>query len=127
MVSIESFLQHHGVKGQKWGIRHLVNPKTGRVGASKDFKATSRAVQKAKTSSVKSLSNKELSAANQRFDLERKFRTGLPPSTLKKGQAAIAGILATGMTINQAIAFAKSPAGKAIASSLSKKGKHFAK
>ena len=49
---VEDFLAHYGVKGMKWGRR-----KAERLPATSEAAAATAAVKKAKTNSVKALSN----------------------------------------------------------------------
>jgi len=103
---VEEFLSHHGIKGQKWGVRRK-NPtpsgpsevtttaKPGRRvrtaggqghGASEDALATARTKQIAKKSSTDALSTRELEALVKRMNLEQQFNKLKPPSA--KSQAA---------------------------------------
>ena len=116
MTDVEEFLAHHGVKGMHWGIRNK-RGKNGRV--STEAKNAARVHEKLKTHGVKSLTNKELADLNKRMNLETQTNK-LNPGKIQKGTKAAAEILAVGATVNQAISFAKSPAGQAIKKSLSK-------
>lgn len=108
--SAEEFIAHYGKKGMKWGVR-----KSGasKVGASKDAKRAGTTLKKAKSNSVKSLTNKEIKELTARIELERKY-SSLNPSKVKKGHDAVKGVLAVGATVNTAIAFANSPVGRAL-------------
>jgi uncharacterized membrane-anchored protein YjiN (DUF445 family) len=67
--SVDDFLEHYGVKGMRWGTK-----KANREPASSES-ATSAAIRaRAKTSSVKALSNKELQDAINRMNLEQQFK-----------------------------------------------------
>jgi hypothetical protein len=57
METVEEVLEHHGIKGQKWGIRRKRGPE-GTV-----------------ASAAKHLSNEELQAAVTRMNLEKQFNT----------------------------------------------------
>jgi len=74
-------LLHYGVLGMKWGKR-----KNRR--ASADYKR-SRTLKK---KTVKELSDDELTILNKRLNLEKNYRS-LNPSRIKKGQAAVTGIM----------------------------------
>lgn len=117
MTTSDDFIKHYGKKGMKWGSRSAAGPS---LGSSKDSKRASAASSKAKIHSVKSLSNKELSDLNNRLGLEQRF-SQLNPSVAKRGKAVVGTILATGAAINTVIAFSKSPAGQAVARSISRK------
>lgn len=107
------FLEHYGIKGMKWGVRRKRGA-DGRV-ASEDSKRTTAYLNRAKSSSVASLTNNELMDLNNRLQLEQNFyRLTQSPSRIKSSQTAIRNILSTGKTINDAISFVNSPTGKAL-------------
>jgi len=125
MSEVDDFLEHYGVKGMKWGTRRRSGgksqPKAQRQGSSKEARQVAAIQKKAKRGgSAKALTNKDLQAFNQRMDLERRYSQLQPPSKLAKGKKFVVAALATGATVNSAIAFAKSPAGQAISKSLTK-------
>ena len=119
---IDDFLAHYGVKGMKWGQR---KKSKYRPGATKEAKRVSAIQKKAKAGGTKALTTKELQAYNQRMDLERRFSQLQPPSKISKGQKKVAAILAAGATLNTAIAFYNSPAGKLLFKQTA--GKHLRK
>lgn len=124
---VTEYIEHHGIKGQRWGIRNRRKPP--KFGSSKDAKRTSQSIKKAKHSSVSSLTTKELKDLTQRMELERKYRTGLPPSAVKKGKNHVKGILGTlGITsVAALLAFPETKHGKIMMkkiSSLYKKPPH---
>lgn len=108
--TVEDFLAHYGVKGQKWGVRRY-GPKSRRQSqASRDH---------AQNRKLASMSDQELQQHVNRIRLERQYKD-LEKSKIKKGHDTARTILAVGATVNAAIAFSKSPAGKIIANSLRK-------
>ncbi len=79
-------------------------------------------MKKAKKSGVQALSNKELQELNNRLNLEQNYsRLTAKPSKLKQGQQTVKTILGVGKTVNEAVQFAQSDAGKQIAETLKKK------
>lgn len=101
---LELFLAHYGVKGQKWGVRRRQSQ------ASKDH-ATNR--------KLAAMSDQELQQRLNRIRMEKQYKD-LEKSKIKKGHDTAKTVLAVGATVNTAIAFSKSPAGKAIASKIRK-------
>lgn len=89
METIDDILAHHGVKGMKWGVRKSRPPSAvvlkappGRKiktsggqnqPATKDAKQAARIRQRAKASSVDSLSTAELKTLVNRMQLERQY------------------------------------------------------
>lgn len=117
---VESFIEHHGVKGQKWGIRR--RRKIAKVGPSKDSKRTTTSLKKGKRSGVGALTNKELKDLTNRMELERKFHQGLPKNVVEKGHDKVKAYLAVATTIGTVLTFSQTPAGKKIASMLNRHG-----
>lgn len=76
MSEIEEFLEHHGVKGMRWGVRRKRGA-DGRV--STEAKRADEILSKAKKHGRKSLTNKELGDLTKRLELERKFNQLNPP------------------------------------------------
>ena len=114
MTAGKEFMEHHGVKGMRWGVRRtaaqLSKAEGKRESKRSEDKKTHDANRKKGSSA---LNDKELQALVNRMNLEQNY-SRMNPSSLKKGLAATGTILAVGATANQAISFAKSPAGQAI-------------
>lgn len=107
-----SQLQHHGIKGMKWGVRRtreqLSNPtpvkiiaKPGQAIVTKggkrapthdEAKAAAIARQKAKSSGLQSLSNKEIQTIVTRMDLEQRYAK-LNPEKKKRGAEFIESLI----------------------------------
>lgn len=93
---VETILEHHGVKGMKWGIRQKRMPK---VGPSDDAKDALAAYRKARRSGAVALSNKELQSLNARLTLEKNYsELSAMPSRLAKAQAAVKTMVSVGKT-----------------------------
>lgn len=118
-------VQHHGIRGQKWGVRRK-NPIP--TGSSEDHvTATTHKQTIKKTGGTHTLSNKDLQSVVTRMNLEQQYSrlssSSSSKSTLSKGNTAVKGILSTGKTINDVLAFKNSPAGKLLAEQLKAKVK----
>jgi hypothetical protein len=110
--TFEGFLEHFGIKGMKWGVRRSRSEIDS--GASEDHNTAKAARTKArKGGGTKALSNKELQDLITRANLETQY-SKIAPSKFSTGRKVIGGILATGKTVNDTIAFVNSPAGKII-------------
>lgn len=109
---VERILEHHGVKGMRWGVR----TKSSSRKESSDYKKAAPLRKRP----VSELTNRQLKIANERGNLEQNFKR-MNPSTAAKGKAAAAGILATATMAATAYNLIKSPAGQALIN----KGKSF--
>ena len=135
MTDIYSFLSHYGVMGMKWGVRKdrssnvTVNasPRKIKTSGGYDVNPSDDAVkvaaykQRAKKSSTKSLSNKELKLVVERLNLETQY-SRLNPSKVKSGHDYVKALLAVGTTVSSIYALTQSPFGKRLAAILAKKG-----
>jgi hypothetical protein len=102
MNNTEDFLAHYGKLGMKWGRRSGTS-------VSSDYTS----VSPLRKQSYKSLSNAELKTAISRMQLEKQYKD-LNPKGLSRANKVALGILATGATINTAMAFKDTAAGKAV-------------
>lgn len=145
-LAVGNILEHFGVKGMRWGVRSHDSPvnvelhsnTAGQVKktaggqghpTSVDAKNALTYRQIAKGSGTHALSNQELQSLVKRMNLEQqystltsgqgKFQSG--HKTLKSGTGVARDVLATGNTVNEAIKFANSDAGKALRKGLTKK------
>lgn len=89
---VDEHLEHHGIKGMKWGVRRKVG-KNGRVGqkpkkGSVDFRTT-QPLRKKKPSE---LSNMQLKKVNERLNLEKKF-SDMNPTKMDKGKEFMDDVL----------------------------------
>jgi len=87
-------LEHHGVKGMKWGVRRKVGS-NGRVSSKKqpsvDFKTTAPLRKRP----PHTLSNMQLKKVTERMNLEKKF-SDMNPSRAAKGKEAVNKMLQLG-------------------------------
>lgn len=96
-------LIHHGVKGQRWGVRrYQPYPKGSKKGKFIGKKKKDQPISEdAKTAhdlrkrNINELSNVELRKLNERTQLERNYKQ-LNPNKVKRGMA-VAGTIASGM------------------------------
>jgi hypothetical protein len=114
-MDVSEFLEHHGVKGQKWGIINKSRRKPGLVPSSHEHR-TARRLQKKPRSA---LSNKELTTLNERLTLEQKHRQ-LNPTKTDIGAKRVKQIMAALGTATTLAAVFHGPLGK-LATNLFKK------
>lgn len=91
-MEIEEFFEHHGVRGQKWGIRrgdNVLNRDQPRK-TSREF----RTAQELRKKRPEQLTNKQLETLNKRMNLERQYKN-LNPSFIHSGKAKVEFILGT--------------------------------
>lgn len=92
-----SFLEHSGKKGMKWGIRNSVKRLNNRIKNphySKDYKQTKNLRRK----SSKYLSNNQLRELNKRMELEQNYNR-LSTTPLNRGFTIARNIIAISGTI----------------------------
>lgn len=118
-------LAHYGIKGMKWGFRRtdsqLARAKSADADLSSDAaraKATMTTIKK--TKSVSSVSDADLNHLINRINLEKRYSevsTSTPKSIkpLATTHKGVKILLGAGKTMNTAISFARSPAGRLIA------------
>lgn len=70
-MSKESYLSHHGVKGQQWGVRRYQNKDGTRKSKYSEDYVNSRVTKK---KGIKGMSNKELREVNTRLQLESTYK-----------------------------------------------------
>lgn len=110
-------LVHFGIKGMKWGIRRS-DAELARISDSADAVRAQETMRSIKTSgSLSSVSDSDLNHLVNRLNLEKRYAE-VDPSSFQKGHKQIKNLLSVGETMNQAIRFANSPAGKLLAASL---------
>lgn len=130
-VGVDNFLAHFGIRGMKWGVRRAEGSdgtvSTGvKEGKVSDAAQAHAIAAKAKSQGLDSLSNVEMKALITRLKLETQYSEfQKQPSKIEKGRAFVDRQLKTGQTINNAITFINSPAGRLLMATMgSTKGKH---
>lgn len=116
---IIDFIEHVGVKGMHWGVRRGGKSK---VKPSQDSKQANAVLKKAKTGTIRSLSNNEIRTFTTRLQLETQFRNATP-SNFKKVMNTIRSILGMGKTMNEVAAFSNSASGQAVRSGMESRRK----
>ena len=90
-------LYHHGVKGQKWGVRRFYNKDGTRIGSSYRRKSSisedAQTANSLKKKKLNQMSNAELRKLNERQNLERQYRQ-MNKSHIAKGLAFVASAAA---------------------------------
>jgi hypothetical protein len=117
---VNEILEHHGIRGMKWGVRRS---RAQLDSASEDFKTASGHKITIKTAGgTHALQNHELQFVITRLNLERQYSSlTQTPSNLQKGQKAIKEILGVGKTIQEVHSFVNGPLGKEVKNQLGKK------
>lgn len=82
-------LQHHGIRGQKWGVRRYQNKdgsltSAGRKRQKRQLSDDAKEAKNLKKKRIGELSNAELRKVNERKNLERNYKQ-LNPNAIKKG------------------------------------------
>lgn len=133
MDTLDEILEHHGIKGMKWGVRRSRGGSTGRSGKSSktghepasDAARARELHSRAKSSGTHTLSNQELQHLTQRMNLEQQYSrltsTSSNKSTIKKGYTAIKAVLGVAKTVQEVHSVANSPMMKDLKKELSKK------
>jgi hypothetical protein len=100
-----SALEHHGVKGMHWGVRH--KPDRVKTGTSSDYRKTAHLRGKP----AHELSSHQLKALNERMNLEQNY-SRLNPSNIKRGLTIAGAIIGAGTMAVNAYNLFKSPLGQ---------------
>lgn len=101
---IDDFLEHHGVKGMKWGVRKqdstgALRQKKPRV-LSTEAKRKEQIISKAKKKGKDSLTNKELADLNKRLQMEQQFsrHVNVDPAAKRAIQAGLLFVSGVALT-----------------------------
>jgi hypothetical protein len=117
---VEEFIEHHGVKGMKWGVRKEVGVR-GIPGVGAKSKTTGKRLPQTRDSKRAAelkrrepfqLTDKQLKEVNNRLNLEQNYNR-MNHHAVKRGAVAAAAIIATAKTGEKAYKFYKSPQGQA--------------
>lgn len=103
----QNFLQHHGVRGMKWGVR-------------RSRRQLARAAGKSSGKSVKDMSDKELQAVVSRMNLEQQH-SRLSSSGRNKSIVATGAAFAGGIALNVARSQIQTTANKRVASAIARR------
>jgi len=122
-----SSITHHGVKGQKWGVRRDGSTGSSRARTSEDAKNSLKVSAKADTHGTQALSNKDLQSAILRLNLENQYHkmTAENRTLLDSGHKSIKKALAIGKTVEDVRKFLDTPTGKLIAGGISVGASYF--
>lgn len=89
----DTYLMHHGILGQKWGVRRFRNEDGTLTNAGKKRYSEDREIlNSTKRKSVKQMSNKELKEATNRLNLENNYKNA-KAQNFSKGKTIVGGIL----------------------------------
>lgn len=89
-------LYHHGVRGQRWGVRRYQKKGGGltALGKKRMMSDDAKEAKALKKKKVSEMSNAELRKLNERKNLERNYKS-LNPNIIKKGAVAVGVTAAT--------------------------------
>jgi 2'-5' RNA ligase len=111
---VADMLEHHGVKGMRWGVRHM--PGGATVGSpTADAQEADKSKKKIKVGGTHALSTKELSTLVTRMNLEQQYSrlVSSQPTSLGKGHEKVKQLLNLANTGVQIFNLANSAAAKA--------------
>lgn len=119
METIDEILEHHGIRGMKWGIRRS----RSEIDSSPDAKAAKATAAKIKSAGgTHAVSNSELQQLVQRMNLESQLSTltSKQATTVSKGHSQIKTLLGIAKTAQEIHNFANSGLAKDFAKAMNK-------
>jgi 2'-5' RNA ligase len=119
-INVDEFLEHHGVKGMKWGVRRATSASSSSAPASSDSKLATAAQTKINSGGIHSVSNQELQQVISRMNLERQYSQlqTQHKSELDKGLETTKKLLKVGKTVEDVRKFLDTPSGKVLKTTL---------
>lgn len=95
---MENNLQHHGIKGQRWGVRRFQNPDGSLTNAGKKREKSANNVEKDERKEAsknrRTLSDADLKKRIERMKLEREMKD-LTDSDIAPGKKFVSEVLST--------------------------------
>lgn len=91
------YLEHHGIKGQKWGVRRTP-AQLGHKSITKSEVSEERE-KSSHSKNVKNMSDTELRESLKRLRMEEEYKK-LNPSTISKGKKIVKTAIATATTLS---------------------------
>lgn len=92
MSLVDEFLEHHGVKGQKWGIRRNRSTSSAKSSGEKivspDATRSTYVEELIRRHGTQAVSNEDLKLVTTRAELNVKYQKYYPPKQSKKKRAA---------------------------------------
>lgn len=95
----EEYLEHHGIKGMRWGVRRVVDTATGLVKRNKNttVKTQEKAPENPPLNGGRRMSNAELKSRITRMRLEQEYNSLLPKAPATKSK--VEKLLSAGNTV----------------------------
>jgi hypothetical protein len=118
VTSVKDFIEHHGTKGMRWGVR----TKSGGGSVVRKLSADHKKIAALKGKKVSELSDKQLREVIGRMNMERQM-SGLNPSKIKQGHNGVKAAIAAVGTVNAIFLIAASPVGKKVGKAIANANK----
>lgn len=112
----DNYLEHHGIKGMKWGVRRSRGNSSSQ---SADYKESQQYRERIQKNGLSNLSNSELSRYNNRLNLEQNYKR-MNPTVVARGYNILKTTVAVVGTVSTLVAIGNSPVGKSLSKGISK-------